>query len=171
MQALEVISVNFWQIIISLLNLTIMFLILKKLLFKPVQKMIAQRQSAVDAQYENAANAEREANENKVKWEEKLSSAKDEADTIIKSASENAARRGDEIVAEAKEKADGIIRQAKEEAQLERKKATDGIKKEIADVSTLLSEKMLEREIKPDDHRKLIDSFINEIGDGDDGNK
>lgn len=45
------------------------------------------------------------------------------------------------------------------------------MKKEIADVSTLLSEKLLEREIKPDDHRKLIDSFINEIGDGDDGNK
>ncbi len=168
---LEVISVNFWQIVISLLNLTIMFLLLKKLLFKPVQKMMAQRQSSVDAQYENAANAEREANENKAKWEEKLSCAKDEADTIIKSASENAARRGDEIVAEAKEKADGIIRRAQSEAELERKKAAEGIKREIADVSARLSEKLLEREIKMDDHRKLIDSFINEIGDGDDGNK
>jgi len=171
MQTLEVISVNFWQIVISLLNLTIMFLILKKFLFKPVKKVIAERQAAVDAQYENAANAERDANENKARWEEKLSSAKNEADSIIKSASEGAARRGDEIVAEAKEKAEGIIRQAEAQAVLERKKATEGIKKEIADVSTLLSEKMLEREIKEEDHRKLIDSFINEIGDGDDGNK
>lgn len=169
--SLEVISVNFWQIVISLLNLTIMFFILKKLLFKPVRNMIAKRQAAVDSQYENAANAEKEANENRAKWEEKLASAKSEADTIIKSASEGAARRGDEIVAEAKEKADSIIRQAQNEASLERKKATEGIKKEIADVSALLSEKLLEREINTDDHRKLIDSFINNIGDGDDGNK
>ena len=168
---LEVISVNFWQIVISLLNLTIMFLILKKFLFKPVKNTIAKRQASVDAQYENAANAEKDAKENKAKWEEKLASARDEADTIIKTASEGAERRGSEIVAEAKEKADSIIRQAQNEAALERKKATEGIKKEIADVSTLLSEKLLEREINTDDHRKLIDSFINEIGDGDDGNK
>ena len=171
MPSLEVISVNFWQIVISLLNLTVMFLILKKLLFKPVKKMLAQRQAAVDEQYKNAADAERDATENQAKWEEKLASAKDEAENIIKSASEGATRRGDEIVAEAKLKAEGIIRQAQAQASLERKKATDGMKKEIADVSTLLSEKLLEREIKPDDHRKLIDSFINEIGDGDDGNK
>ena len=41
----------------------------------------------------------------------------------------------------------------------------------LAPVAARLSEKLLEREIKTDDHRKLIDSFINEIGDGDDGNK
>ena len=168
---LEVISVNFWQIIISLLNLTIMFLVLKKFLFKPVKKVFADRQAAVAAQYENAAKAEEAAKESKSQWEEKLASAKDEADTIIKSASESAAKRGDEIVAEAKEKADGIIRRAQNEAELERKKATEGMKREIADVSARLSEKLLEREIKTDDHRKLIDSFINEIGDGDDGNK
>ena len=168
---LDVISVNFWQIVISLLNLTIMFLILKKFLFKPVKNVIAKRQSEVDAQYENAASAEKDAMESKAMWEEKLSGAKDEADTIIKSASESAARRGDEIVAEAKDKAEGILRQAQTQAELEKKKAYDSIKKEIADVSTLISEKMLEREIKTDDHRKLIDSFINNIGDGDDGNK
>lgn len=171
MNTLEVISVNLWQIIISLLNLTIMFLIVKMFLFKPVKRMLAQRQSAIDSQYENAEKAEKDAIESKEKWEEKLKTAKDEADTIIKLASEGANRRGDEIVAEAKERAESIIRQAQNEAELEKRKAKDSIKKEIADVSTLLSEKMLEREIKTEDHRKLIDSFINEIGDSDDGNK
>lgn len=168
---LEVISVNFWNIVISLLNLTIMFLILKKLLFKPVQNIIAKRQSSVDLQYENAANAEKIANENRAKWEETLKGAGNEADSIIKTAQENATRRGDEIVAEAREKAQGIIRQAQSEAEMEKRKAAEEIKKEIADVSTLLSERMLEREINADDHRKLIDSFINEIGDNNDGNK
>ena len=55
---------------------------------------------------------------------------------------------------------------AENEAALERKKAIDGIKREIVDVSGAIAEKMLEREINSDDHRALIDSFIENIGDG-----
>lgn len=54
---------------------------------------------------------------------------------------------------------------------LERKKAAAGIKKEIADVSTALTEKMIGRELREEDHRAMIDSFIREIGEDDDGNK
>ena len=53
------------------------------------------------------------------------------------------------------------------EAKLERKKATEGIKREIVDVSSAIAEKMLEREVNENDHRALIDSFIEKIGDGD----
>jgi len=49
MQTLEVISVNLWQILISLLNLLILFLLFKKFLFKPVNNMLAKRQSEIDA--------------------------------------------------------------------------------------------------------------------------
>ena len=47
-QSLDVISVNFWQILISLANLTILFLILKKFLYKPVTKVLTDRQNAVE---------------------------------------------------------------------------------------------------------------------------
>ena len=72
----------------------------------------------------------------------------------------------DKLIAEAQMRADGIIRAAETEAELERKKAADGIKREIVEVSGALTEKLLEREINTDDHRVLIDSFIEEIGDG-----
>ena len=52
MQTLEVISVNLWQILISLLNLLILFLLFKKFLFKPVNNMLAKRQSEIDEKYE-----------------------------------------------------------------------------------------------------------------------
>ncbi len=171
MNNLEVISVNFWQIVISLLNLTIMFLIIKKLLFKPVKKIISERQAYIDGQYQNAQEAEKSAAENKIMWENKLNGAKEQANAIIKLASENADRRGNEIVAEAKEKAQGILSRAQMEAELEKKKAADEMKKEIADVSTRISEKILQREIQTDDHRKLIESLIKEIGENNDGNK
>ena len=168
MQTLDIISVNLWQILISLINLFLLFLILKKFLFKPVQNVLNQRQKALDDQYAAAEAAEEKANASRKAWEDKLSEADAQADAILQSATENAKQRGDKMVAEAKERADGIIRAAQTEAELERKKAADGIKREIVEVSGALTEKMLEREINTEDHRELIDSFIEKIGESND---
>ena len=104
MQSLDVISVNFWQIVISLANLTILFLILKKLLFKPVQNVLEQRQKTLDSKYEAADKSVAEAEENKLAWEEKLRNAEETADNIIKEASEDAKNHSNRIVAEARSK-------------------------------------------------------------------
>ena len=165
MQSLEVISVNFWQILISLLNLLILFLMFKKFLFKPVNNMLAKRQGEIDAQYEAADNAKKLAEEDQQMWNEKIGTVKAETDAMIKKAQDSAKRQGETIVSKAKEQADGIIRQAETQAELEMKKAEEGIKKEIVEVSTALANKLLEREINADDHRELIDSFIEKIGD------
>ena len=165
MQSLEIISVNLWQILISLLNLLILFLLFKKFLFGPVNKMLAKRQGEIDARYDAADEAKRLAEEDKLLWDEKISAVKDESDEIIKKAQDSAKRQGDNIVTKAKEQADSIIRQAETQAQLEMKKAEEGIKKEIVEVSTALANKLLEREINVNDHRDLIDSFIEKIGD------
>ena len=165
MPTLEILSINIWTILISLANLLIIFLILKKFLWKPVQKVMKQRQEMVDKQFADAAEAEAKANEDKAQWAEKLSTADDEAAARIAAADETARRHGERVVAEAKEKAQGIIRQAEAEAELERQKATASIRDEIADVSAELAQKMLEREISVEDHRAMIASFLDEVGD------
>ncbi|MBR6650026.1 MAG: F0F1 ATP synthase subunit B [Clostridia bacterium] len=165
MQTLDVISVNLWQILISLINLVLLFLIIKHFLFKPVKKMLAKRQSEIDEQYSAAAEAEKSADKSRALWQEKLSGADEEANAIIQKATDNAKYRGEKLIADAEEKAESIIRIAKTEAELERKKATEGIKREIIEVSGALTEKMLEREINNEDHRALIDSFIEKIGE------
>ena len=70
-----------------------------------------------------------------------------------------------EIVAEARQKATDIRRQAEADAVLERKKAEDDMKREIVDVSAQLTGKLLQREINEEDHKKLIDSFLSDLGD------
>ena len=165
MQTLDIISVNLWQILISLINLVLLFLIIKKFLFKPIKNMLEQRRKEIDDQYAAAAEAQAEADGNRESWEKKLAGADAEADAILQTATENAKLRGDKLIADAEAKAEGIIRTAQTEAELERKKAADGIKREIVSVSGALTEKMLEREITVDDHRTLIDSFIEDIGD------
>lgn len=165
MQSLGVISVNLWDIVVSLLNLLILFLLIKKFLFKPVNNMLKKRQSEIDERYNAADEAKRLAEEDKLLWDEKIGTVKAETDEMMKKAQDSAKRQSESIVSKAKEQADGIIRQAETQAQLEMKKAEEGIKQEIVEVSTALANKLLEREINAEDHRSLIDSFIEKIGD------
>ena len=163
MQNLSVISVNIWQILISLVNLLILTLILKRFLFKPVKKVVDARRAAIDNDYEQARKAKEEAEENRLNYEAAVAAARQTGDQIIADASRAAERRGNEIVSEAKEKAGEIRRQAEADAVLERKKAEDEMKREIADVSTQLTGKLLKREINEEDHRALIDDFLKDL--------
>ena len=165
MQSLDVISINIWHILISLCNLILLFLVVKKFLFKPVKNLLASRQAELDHQYAAAAEAEQRAMDCKDAWEQKLSGAEDEANAIISDATDVAKRRADQIVSDAAKKAEGIVTRAEEEAILTRKKATEDMKREIVDVSSAIAEKMLEREVKEEDHRAMINSFIDQIGE------
>ena len=160
MQTLDIISVNLWQILISLCNLLILFLIVKRFLYRPVQNMLKKRQETVDAQYANAKEAETAALADKEAWAEKRRDAEMEAAELVRNAAERANQRGEEILSDAKEKAQRMLSQAKVEAEMEKAKAQGEIKEEIADVSALLAEKLLERELQEEDHRRLIDGFL-----------
>ena len=164
MQSLDVISINIWQIVISLCNLVILCLILKKLLFKPVKDLLAQREAMANAEYDKANAAREAAEKDRLEWDEKMKSADDEASRIVKTASENAKILGDRIEAEAKDRAQHIVATAKTEADLEYKRASDSIRGEIVDVSTSIVEKVLESEIDKDKHHELINSFLDKIG-------
>ena len=167
MPTLDVISVNIWQILISLCNLALLFFLLRKFLYKPVKKMLDERRAAIDGQYADAAAAEEKALADKTAYEEKLKTAAKEAEDIREKAISEADFRSEKMLAEAREKASGIVMRAEEEARLEKQKAEDDIKREITDVSAEIAEKLLGREINKDDHRDLIDSFIGKIGNGD----
>ena len=140
-QTLDVISINIWHIIISLLNLLILFLILKKLLFKPVKKMFAERQAKVDNIYDKANEANEQAQANKQAYEEKLSHSKEEATNILRNAREMAEQSSNEILQEAHNK------------------------NEISEISIDIAEHVVGREIDEKDHTELINDFIENIGD------
>ena len=163
MRFLDVISVNIWAILASLANLLLLTWIIKKFLFKPVKKIMDARRAAIDEDYAQAKTAREEAEETRRIYDAAMAAAKMTGDQIIADANRAAEFRSNEIVAEAREKASEIRRQAEEDAVLERKKAEDEMKHEIAAVSAQLTGKLLEREINEEDHRKLIDSFLNDL--------
>ena len=165
MQNLDVISVNIWAILASLANLLILTLIVKRFLFKPVKKIVDARRAAIDNDYAQAQAARDQAEESRQNYEAAMAAAKQTSDQIIADATRTAEYRSNEIVSEAREKATDIRRQAEADAVLERRKAEDDMKHEIAEVSTQLTGKLLQREINEDDHKKLIDSFLSDLGD------
>ena len=162
MQSLSIISVNIWSVLISLANLCLLTWIVKKFLFQRVMKVMEQRRTAIDDGYARAEAAQAEAEENRKNYAAAMAAAKQTADQMISDAARSAERRGAEIENAAREQAAEIRRQAEEDARLEKKKAEQEMKREIADISAQLTGKLLEREITAEDHRALIDSFLEE---------
>ncbi len=162
-EALELISVNFWHIIVAIANLLILTLIVRKFLFKPVQKILAERQAEVDNLYQQAEESAASAENDKQMYHEKLEKAEHEVEEIIKSATVRAERLGDEIVAEANAKADAAIKKADADIAQSKKKAINEIKNDIAGISVSIAEKVVEREINEKDHNDIIESFIDQL--------
>ena len=160
---LELISLNIWHILATIANLLILAWIIKKLLFKPVKNIIAQRQGQVEEIYRNAEEASAQAEHDRQLYSEKLAGAQDEADTIVKAATQRADRLGEEIIAGAKAKAADTVKKAEAEIAQEKKKAMNELKNEVAEISVEIAKSVVEREIKEEDHRELIDSFIEKL--------
>lgn len=165
---LDVISVNFWHMLISVANLLILYRILKRFLFRPVQKVMTARRSQVEQLYSDAADAKSEAESAKTEYTEKLTHADSEAEEILRRATTKANGRSDEIINAAKGEAQNLRRRADEEIAQERKKALNEIKDDISGISMEIAEKVVEREIREEDHRDLVDRFIGELGEKSD---
>ena len=163
---LQIVSFNLWQVLISLANLTILYLGLKKFLYKPVKAVLENRKAAIAKDYAEAEAARTSADAAREEYAAKLATAHTTADEIIHDATVLANRRGEKIVAEAHQKADEIVRQGEMEAAMEKKKAMETIRQDITDVSAAMTEKLLGREMSAEDHRSMIDEFLKGVGEG-----
>lgn len=166
-QNLDVISVNIWSILISLANLLIIFLLIKKFLYKPVKKILEERKKQVDSIYDDANKTKQAAEESLNLYTEKLENADAEAESLIRAAVDKGNKLSDDIVSDAHAQADSILEKAKKDIALERKKTVNELKDSISDISFDIAEKLIEREITKKDQDDLIDKFIKEMGEDD----
>lgn len=164
-QSLDIISVNLWQILISLANLLIMFFILKRFLFKPVKKVVSERQQQVDKLYGDAEESRNAAAEMKREYEERLAAAREEADSLVRSAVQTAQRRSDAIVSDASSQASHIKQKAEEEIAQERRQMLLDVRGEISDIAVSIASKVVGREVNKQDHDSFVDEFIRNVGE------
>ena len=165
MQSLDIISVNLWNVLISLANLYIIYRILKRFLFKPVQKVMDAREAQVSKIYADADESRDSANQMKQEYEKRLASARKEADDLIRTATQNAQRRSDQIVTEAKEQAGHVKRKAQEEIDLQKQQMLRDVRGEISGLAVDIASKVVEREISQTDYDGFVDQFIQNVGE------
>lgn len=160
----ELVYIN-WTLIAQLLNFVILFFILKHFLYKPIKKMLDSREQEVKKAYDDAQTATDEASKLKASYEEKLASAKEEAQDIIKTATAKAQGRSDEILSDAQQKAASMKQKAEEQIELEKKKALKEIKDDIAELAISAAKQVVGHELEAQGHEQLVEDFIENAGD------
>lgn len=158
------VGVNVWTMLFAWCNLLILYLFLKKILFKPVKNMIDSRQNEVDQMYSSAESAESEAKAMKAEYQTKLEGAEAESEEILRTAQRRALLKEEEILKEASIEAARIRERADEEIELEKKRMLGEIKDEVSGMAVDIASAVIGREVSKAEHEKFIDSFIDELG-------
>lgn len=159
------VGINPWTALFTFCNMLITFSVLKHFLFEPIKKMIDDRQNEIDTMYADADAAKQKAAALETEYQAHLQSIKDERDAMLREATRRAQKREEEIVGEAKTEAASIRAAAEADIAQERKKAVNDLKNEIGGMAVEIAGKVVEREIKQQDHQALIDEFIQNVGD------
>lgn len=165
MEVQQFISIAPWTIIFQILNLLLLMVLFKKYLFKPVTEILEKRQAEIEGHYQEAQQAETDAKAMKADYESKMAGARQEADRVIKTATESANAMSISIVEDARTQADQLKRRAQTEIDLERRRAFDEVKGELSGIALDIASQVIEREVNEKDHEAFINEFIKNVGE------
>lgn len=165
MQVQELVGIVPWTFIAMICNLFIQVYLIKRFLFKPINEMLDKRRAMADAQIQDAVKAKDEAEAMKAEYEKNMAEAKNKASEILTTAQKTASIQSEEILQEANQQAAAIKAKAESDIAQEKRKAVNEIKDEIGGMAMEIAGKVIEREISEEDHRKLIDEFIANVGE------
>ena len=127
--------------------------------------MLAKRQAKIKNELDSAAKDKEDASVLKKQYEEKLSNIDREAEEILSDARKRALENENKIVAEAKAEAARIIDRAKVEAELEKQKAADDVKREMVVLASIMAGKVVKASIDTTVQESLVNETLKEIGE------
>ena len=159
MQVQELVGIVPWNFIATICNLFIQVYLIKRFLFKPINEMLEKRKAKADAQIQDAVKAKEEAQAMKAEYE------KNKANDIVMTAQKTAAIQSEEMLKEASSQVTAMKEKAEKDIAQEKRKAVNEIKGEIGGMAVEIAGKVIEREISEEDHAKLIDEFIENVGE------
>lgn len=152
-------------LIATICNLFVQLFIIKKFFLDKILAVLDQRRAAADKQITEAQEAKDEALNIKKTYEQNMLQATAQANEILQSAQKTAAERSEKIIGEAQQQAAQIKSKASADIAQEKKKAINDAKNEISGLAMAIAGKIVERELGDSDQAKLIDRFIDELGD------
>lgn len=151
------------DIVIHIINILVLFLILRVVLYKPVKKFLDERAARIQGELENAEKISADAAKEKAELDERLANAETEAHGILVAGEEKASAQASKIISEAKDKSAKLIAKAEEDARKEKEQLIASVKDDITELSVELTGKILKREVSEKDNKKVIDEFFSEM--------
>lgn len=160
------VGVDLWTALFTLLNFLAILIVGTKFLWKPVMKIIKERQQEIDALYADANTAKTSAEALEAEYQQKLAVASETGDRIVKEAVARGQAREEEILRKANADAAAIMDKASADIAMEKKKAINDAKDEISEMAMAIAGKVVGRQLTDADQSALVDAFIDELGDG-----
>jgi F-type H+-transporting ATPase subunit b len=138
-------------------------LILSKFVFPRISEALERRSRAIEESIEHAERTKREADELLEEYRARLREAREQADEIVVRARKAADSVADQAKADAAKQREELLAATRRDIDAETRRALDEIRKEVADLTVLATEKITRKSLTPDDHRRLIEDALGEV--------
>lgn len=148
------------DLLLNILNIVILFLITRFLVYKPVRKFMQERKDRIEKEKANAEQQLKEANDLKEEYSSLIADAENKARQTVLEGENEARKRSSEIIEKANSDAEQIKEDARIQAKEEKENSINSMKGEIASLAVSLSEKILSREISEKDNEKIVEDFL-----------
>ena len=152
-----------WKLFLSqLVNFAIVFFVLKRFVFKPIQDILDKREEIISKGLDNAKEAETNLQMAESKYKEKIEQARIEGNKVIAEAQEKHNIIVAKAQSNAKEESDKIMEETRIKVDDEEKKMVSRVKKQVIDLTFLATEKLLDKKINKETDQKFVENIINE---------
>lgn len=152
-------------IIFTIINLLVLYAVLRKVLFGKVNDVLEQRAQLVRQELDAAQAGNRQAQELKAQYEGRLQDAHQEAAKIVADAQTRAQRVYDGTVAEAQSEAQRLRHEAQAQIASERETMLRSARQEVASLALLAAAKAAGRSMDGNDDKAFVDEFLLEVGE------
>lgn len=157
-------NIDVWDIMWTVLNLLVLFLLLKKFLFKPVTNMMDRREQMIRDDIDSAKAAKEESQQLKEKYEAELADAHKQAVKIAANAKNRAQEESAQIIADAQSEAQSLIENAREAIERDRQEAIDSAMGEIAGLAVMAASRVIAKNIDEESNREYAEQLLSEVG-------
>ena len=151
------------SILLHVVNAAILLVALYFLLYKPVRKYMNARSAGVAKELQDVLDAQEQLRLEQNKAQDEIRVARKQAADVVAQSVEQAQEQAQQILEDAHSDADMAIKRARTESEFMRKNARNEMRDEVANLSVILAGKILQREVKQDDHAKLVDDFLKKV--------
>ncbi|WP_332691992.1 F0F1 ATP synthase subunit B [Halalkalibacter lacteus] len=144
--------------------LTLLFF-LNKFALKPLLGVMEKREELVNGNIDSAEKSRKDAEEFIVQQRKELEKARVEAQEIIQQAKKLSEQQGQDILVQAKENAERLKDSALAEITREKEQAVSALREQVASLSVLIAQKVIEKELDEKEQEKLVQEYLKEVGD------